>query len=230
MRAQTPLPAPRPMLWPLRRADSAIVNIAILPDGRRRIKIRHAELKGVTPEMLAWWFGHIEGEMLYAGRSWPRYLVWHPRDHISYEVVKRGRGRGNVGRGAQLRVREAFDRDPRNLLDVTMTVERIDSEAAIIGSRVLGASALRLCNFFQRTQTGTRYVSIMMIGSESGLGRYGLNWLLRSRILADDQAHAWIKHHIEEVGNLENFLPALYAAEGDRSRSRIEHGARKTAA
>jgi hypothetical protein len=230
MRAQTRLPAPRPMLWPLRPADSAIVSITVLPDGRRRIKIRHAELKGVTPEMLAWWFRHIEGEMLYAGRSWPRYLVWHPRDHISYEVVKRGRGRRNVSRDAQLHVREAFQRDPHNLLDVTVTVERIDSEAAIIGSRVLGASALRLCNCFQQTQTGTRYVSIMTIGSESWLGRCGLNWLLRSRILAGHQADAWIKHHIEEVGNLENFLPALYAAEGDRSRGRIEHGARRTAA
>jgi len=218
------------MLWPLRRADSAIVNIAVLPDGRRRIKIRHAELKGVTPEMLAWWFGHIEGEMLYAGRRWPRYLVWHPRDHVSYDVVKRGDGRGNVVRGARLHVREAFQRDPRNLLDVIVTVEHIDSDAAIIGSRVLGASTLRLCNCFQRTQTGTRYASVMTIGSESWLGRCGLNWLLRSRILAGNQAHAWVRHHIEEVGNLENFPPAPYAAEGDPSPSKIGRGARRTAA
>ena len=44
--------------------------------------ITHAELKGVTPETLAWWYRHVIGEVEYAGRQWPRYLVWHPLDHM----------------------------------------------------------------------------------------------------------------------------------------------------
>jgi len=214
MMANVTLPDPRPVLWPLRPIGSANIDIKVLRDGRRRISIEHAELRGITPEMLAWWFGHIDGEMEYAGRKWPRYLVWHPLDHISYEVLKRSRG--GVGPGAQLHVREAFQRDPRNLLDVTATAERLDADAAIIGGRLFGIPALRLINRFERTTAGTHYVSVMVIGNDSRLGKWGLNWLLRWLILPGEKARAWARHHIEEIGNLENFLPALYAREVGR--------------
>jgi hypothetical protein len=47
-------------------------------NGRRQIVIRHQELSGVTPRMLDWWYGHVGGEMEYAGKIYSRYLVWHP--------------------------------------------------------------------------------------------------------------------------------------------------------
>lgn len=201
MNTRVALPDPGPVLWPLRSVESVRIDMSVLSDGRRRIVFEHATLRGVTPAMLAWWFAHVEGDMDYAGRRWPRYLVWHPLDHISYEVV---------GPGARLHIREAFQRDPRNLLDVIVTVERIDTDAAVIGNGVLGYSALRLVNRFESNETGTRYVTEMMIGSASWLGRHGLNRLPRSHILRREQARAWARHHIEEVGNLENFLPALH--------------------
>ena len=34
---------------------------------------------------------------------------------------------------------------------------------------------------------------------------------IRPRIFSDEMARAWLQHHVEEIGNLENFLPALYA-------------------
>jgi DAPG hydrolase-like protein len=71
------------MLWPLRDVRTADVSITELSDGRRQIIIDHAEMNGVTPAMLAWWYGHVVGDMEYAGRTYPRYLVWHPLDHIS---------------------------------------------------------------------------------------------------------------------------------------------------
>jgi hypothetical protein len=37
--------------------------------------------------------------------------------------------------------------------------------------------------------------------------------LLRSLILPGEKAMAWVRHHIEEIGNLEHFLPALYQRE-----------------
>jgi hypothetical protein len=207
------LPAPRPVLWPLRPIETAEVADYLLEDGRRRITIRHAELAGVTPRMLAWWFGHVSGEMEYAGDRWPRYLVWHPLDHIAYEVLRPAPG-GLVGPGSRIRVREAFQRRPDYLLDLTLTVERLDDRAAVIARRVLGASAVRLANEFRATPRGTLYLSRMVIGSPSRVGRLGLNRLLRARVLPGEQGLAWARHHIEEIGYLEHFLPALYAAEG----------------
>lgn len=204
------LPPARPVLWPLRPVDSAEVEIDQLADGRRRISIHHAELRNVTPDMLEWWFGHVEGEMEYAGEIRPRYLVWHPLDHISYEVIDRS-AREKVAKGTRLHLREAFQRNPENLLDIRVTVERLDKEEATIGRRILGLEVLRLTNTFEPTATGTRYKSVMVIGTGSWLGRFGVNRLLRLRILPGHKALAWVRHHLEEVGNLENFLPALYA-------------------
>jgi hypothetical protein len=33
----------------------------------------------------------------------------------------------------------------------------------------------------------------------------------------EERITPWITHHIEEIGNLENFLPDLHAAEAGRS-------------
>jgi hypothetical protein len=206
------LPPARPVLWPLRKQETADVSFAHLEDGRRHIVIRHAALKGVSAEMLAWWYGHIIGDMDYAGGRWPRYLVWHPLDHISYEMV-RPSVTGGIGPGARLHIREAFQRNPANLLDVSVTVERIGRDAAIIGNRVFGLSALRLINEFQDAPAGASYVTDLTIGDPGAIGRLVFNRLIGSRILPGAQAQHWIRHHIEEVGNLENFLPQLYRAE-----------------
>jgi DAPG hydrolase PhiG domain len=206
------VPPSRPVVWPLRRPETARTTFERLADGRRRILINHAELKGVTPEMLAWWYRHVIGEMAYAGGRWPRYLVWHPLDHISYTVVSEATG-GGIGPGARLHIREAFQRSPENLLDITVTVERIDHDAAIIGNRVLGFPALRLINRFEGRPTGTNYVTEMVIGTPGIFGRLLFNPLIGTRILAGRKADAWVQHHIEEIGNLENFLPQLYRTE-----------------
>jgi len=37
-------------------------------------------------------------------------------------------------------------------------------------------------------------------------------------LFPDDKARAWLRHNVEEVGNFEFFLPALYAEETARER------------
>lgn len=41
--------------------------------------IANHELHGVTPEMIDWWWDHIE--------STERYKLWHPTDHVSYLLL-----------------------------------------------------------------------------------------------------------------------------------------------
>jgi hypothetical protein len=205
------LPPPRPVLWPLRPVDSADTKFEVLTDGRRRITIRHAELEGVTPAMLAWWFHNVEGTMDYAGARIERYLVWHPLDHIFYRVS--GRVDGKVASGSRIHLREAFQRDAGKVLDLVVEIERIDEAAATIRRRVAGATVLRLVNRFEASARGAIYTTEMTIGVASWWGRLGVNAVLRKRILGGDMAPAWVRHHVEEIGNLPNFLPGLYAVE-----------------
>jgi hypothetical protein len=214
------LPPARPVLWPLRPLASAAIDVEERDDGARHIEIRHAVLAGVTQRMLTWWYGHIDGDMEYAGALWPRYLVWHPLDHIAY-AAERVPGHSAVSPGARLHLQEALQREPSRRLDLRVVVERLDEAEATITRQVGGHTVLRLVNRFEATGGGTRYTSRMTIGLHGGSHalRRLVNRVLRAKVLPGGMAMHWVQHHVEEVGNLENFLPSLYASHaGGRPR------------
>ena len=210
------LPQPRPVLWPLRPVESAGVSRSMV-GARKVITIEHAPLAGVTAEMLAWWYRHVPGTMEYAGAMYPRYLVWHPLDHISYDIEDPGDGSRPeiVGAGTKLHIMEAFGRDPDMLLDIYVTVERMDERSAVIARRLIGTSVVQLENEFASAPSGARYVTRMTLGDDTLPGRVLLNRVARVRALPPRKLARWIRHHIEEIGNLENFLPSLFAQRAD---------------
>jgi len=173
--------------------------------------ITHAPLEKVTPEMLAWWYTHIPGTMEYAGETLPRYLVWHPLDHISYDVS----GNGVVGPGSRLHLKEALGRDPEMLVDLRVTVESFDNHAAIITKRMLSTSIVRLENEFTSANGGAQYTTRLTVGDTTPLATMFLNRVAHTRACPAPKLTAWIRHHVEEIGNLDNFLPDLYRDQAD---------------
>lgn len=117
---------------------------------------------------------------------------------------------GGVSVGAHLHITEALHRDPDNLLDIRVTVEEIDECHAVIARRVLGTSLVRLENEFAAGRTGAAYVTRMTIGDDTALGRLLLNQVAHRRAFPPRRIQAWVRHHVEEIGNLENFLPDLF--------------------
>lgn len=87
----------RPVLYPLRAVDTATVRFTAVAGRRRRVTIDHRPLAGVTPAMLLDWFTHLGETMTYGGETIDRYLVWHPIDHIRWELARRAPG-GGAGR------------------------------------------------------------------------------------------------------------------------------------
>jgi hypothetical protein len=193
-------------LWPLRPQESASVSRSD-DSGRRIVTIEHAPLPGVTAEMLSWWYGHVPGTMQYAGETYPRYLVWHPLDHISYEVDNKS---VPVQAGSKLHIVEALGRDPDSVLDIHVTVEAVNGRSAIISRRIAGSAVVRLENEFESTTAGARYVTRMTLGDDTLPGRLLLNRIARTKALPPPKLERWIRHHIEEIGNLEHFLPTLF--------------------
>ncbi len=153
--------------------------------------------------------------MSYAGGTYPRYLVWHPLDHISYDVENSRPDEHSVGAGSELHIVEALGRDLDSVLDIHVVVERIDDSTAVISRRVFGSSIVRLENEFESTGAATNYVTRMTLGDDTLPGRLLLNHVAHTRALPPHKLKRWIRHHIEEIGNLENFLPALFGARAD---------------
>lgn len=93
------LPTTRPPAWPYRaQAVSSSVTVKSITFSTAKYiqaTVTHTPLVNVTPAMVQWWFnGNIDGDMQHPldGKWYPRYHVWHPRDHISQNTLITGEG------------------------------------------------------------------------------------------------------------------------------------------
>jgi hypothetical protein len=202
------LPEPLALPWELKAQPSAKSGCETLTDGRSKYWVDEV-LPGITPKMLVWWFSHLEGDMEVDGHRYPRYRVWHPLDHV-YAVYVRRCPDGSIGPGAQIANLEYLGRNPRYKVQVVATVERLDEQIFIHNVVVAGLHVVRMEHTFEEVSGGTRFGHFMYVpGAPTGrLGKAAV-----SAFFSHSKGEAWLKHAIEEMGNLENFLPGLYERE-----------------
>lgn len=199
----------RPVLYPLRPVETATVRYTDAPHHRRRVTIDHQPLAGVSPAMLLDWFSHLDGTMDYGGSVVDRYLAWHPIDHIRWELARAAPG-GGAAEGARFRIVEMFGGRTEYKVDVVDRVEKLDETGIRLVQRVAGIVVFQLEHTWSAGADGTHYVSVLDVGARARL-LGPLNRLL-CRKFPDDMVRAWVKHNIEEVGQLEHLLPRLVAA------------------
>jgi len=202
-------PEPLGIPWTKKMVGSARSGVEILEDGRIKCWIEHEVIRGVTPAMLVWWFKHLEGDMAYAGKMLNRYRVWHPRDHIAIEYVKRNAD-GTVGVGSVIHITEMLGENPDYFVDIHTEIVRLDEGGFGHRPRFHGFQLAAMDYEFKEVPGGTLYKNSLIAGKEEYFGRV-LNPLIRRFIFDEAHARAWIKHNIEEVGNFESFLPQLYS-------------------
>ena len=187
---------PRPFNWTMKALDSAETGVKVLDDGRLELSIRHDILKGVTPAMLDWWFRNIEGTMEHMGQTYPRYLVWHPIDHIHFELARRAPD-GSGGQGAQFHIVEALGANLDFLVDAVADVLKGDDTGHILSVRHSGMEVIHIEHTYTPVPEGTLFQSRTHVVPKA---------------VPEAMGRAWLKHSVEEIGNLEFFLPALHAS------------------
>jgi hypothetical protein len=194
----------RPVLYPLRSVETATVRYTAAPHHRRRVTIDHRPLTGITPAMLLDWFSNIGGTMSYGGVVIDRYLAWHPIDHIGWELARPAPG-GGAAEGARFRIVEAFGGRLEYKVDVVDRVEKLDETGIRLVQRLGGIVIFQLEHTWSTGSDGAHYVSVMDVGARSPL-MAPINRVLCRRF-PDDMLRAWVRHNIEEVGQLEYLLP-----------------------
>jgi hypothetical protein len=103
-------------------------------------------------------------------------------------------------------------RDSAFTVDTFTDVTRLDTGGFTHHPKLGGVRFALMDYSFERAPGGTRYKNSLTAGRV--LPR-GLRWLTRAVVATKfDEAHgrAWLLHNVEEVGNLEKFLPDLYRA------------------
>ena len=208
---QWSLPPERNFGWKMKDLDSAKTNFTIDNDGAYVLTIEHDIISEVTPKMLLWWFQNIGGQMVYQGKTYPKYLVWHPKDHIHWSLAKPTTNK--IGVGSYFRIVEAFARNTKFLVDSVERVEKLDETGIRLSKKIGNIEIFSLQHDFSQSGNNTIYKSKMVVGvNENSLGKLFYSYV-RPLIFNEEMATAWLKHNIEEVGNFEFFLPELYYEE-----------------
>jgi len=194
----------------------------VLANKQIELTISHDLLKGITPEMLHWWFCHIDDAMQHLGGVYPRYRVWHPFDHIHYSDLSDAPD-GTGSAGTLRHIVEAFGANKRFLVNIIDLVAHLDEKGILLETEQTGITIgvgnllvpvpLHLSSLehqFFPVANGIRYESRLLIGIDSGMGKFFINSIIRPLFIGKEMARAWLKHNVEEVGNFENFLPELF--------------------
>jgi hypothetical protein len=195
-----------PVLFPFRTIDTATVRCTDVPHHRRRVTIDHRPLAGVTPAMLLDWFTHLDGTILYGGVITDRYLAWHPIDHIRWELASPAPG-GGAGEGARFHIVEQFGGRPEYRVNVVERVEKLDETGLRLVQRIAGIQVFQLEHTWSACSEGAHYVSVMDIGTRAAA--VSATNRIAIRRFPDPMVRAWVRHNIEEVGQLEHLLPEL---------------------
>ncbi|MEM9776320.1 MAG: hypothetical protein AAF902_17220 [Chloroflexota bacterium] len=205
------LPKKRNFNWPLKPFGSAETEINHLSTGQIEVIIRHEIIKGITVEMLHWWFSHFTDMTIEVnGKTYPAYFVWHPNDHIGVTAFKSEEGRP-MKAGDHIRIEEAFQRNAKYLVSEKALVSELSTQNMGLKGHALGQTILHLRHSFNDVEGGVQYHSRMLLGLEKGLLKPFVNNVILPRRFNEEKAEAWLIHNIEEVGYFENFLARLYA-------------------
>lgn len=205
----------------MRNIESARVYTGARVDGRLEARIAHAPLRGITSEMLVWWFENfaddanaIEADLTtrktarIGSQDVPLYWLWHPVDHYMVRISKPAPGDAKgLSEGARVILKET-------ILDTVEMNGLIDGMNRDGVHLTLKRGPFRLGDLrhtFVDTENGLEYRSRLIAGSTIPVFGSIINFIVRRLVFTPVMLQRWLRHNVEEVGNFEYFLPLLYA-------------------
>ena len=220
------MPEKRDFGWKLKSLESTKFGIHQKDKGQFCVVLNHSLLRGVTSEMIYWWFLNFPNLLVnlvdiegYEGRNVPAYLLWHPSDHHSASLSG-NLGPGNTSKaGAYIQINEAMQylkygwKYPVNNKLRIFYCEKdgwaMGKEIPFIG-KVMSLRIHYKDIYSNDEIIGVHYHYEIVIGAggNNPISRF-INKRIKSHF-SPEFFEAWHTHNVVEVGAFENFLPALY--------------------
>ena len=151
---------------------------------------------------MLWMLENMGREIEWHGQRCILYRLWHPIDHIHFEVL------GPFGPGCRFHIVETFQARPEYLQDVVYDVPRLDRTGFRLELRRLGILVGSADEDWEARPDGMGWRVRQIMGFSAPISRT-LNPLVRRRTGA--MLEAWLLHNVQEDGNLPHVLPQLYA-------------------
>lgn len=191
------------------------VNIESTSNGGIRVQIEHDTIRGVTPEMMRWWFENLGGTTTWNGVDFTgpeitHYHLWHHRDHIAAtRLSPKGADTRTFAPSATSRIQEQFS-DYNELIDATVVTTRLDEEEFNFEIKRYGLTVGRIVHHYSPESGGLRFYAETEIGIGLDTRLAAVPNLVRPFLYSRHTAEHWIRHNIEETGRSEHVIPVLY--------------------
>lgn len=221
------MPPERKFGWELKPIESAHFAIHERANGQFCVVLNHALLRGVTSEMLHWWFLSFTSLQVtlkdvadYQRQSVPAYLLWHPSDHLSATLSGSLGPGGTAQAGASIEIKEAMQylkHGWKYPVNNKLQIFYCDSDGWAMGKQIPFFGPVMMLRihfkdvFEGATHLGVHYHYEIVIGvnSDNIIGRQ-INGRIKKHF-STEFFEAWQTHNVIEVGTFENFLPSLFA-------------------
>ncbi|MEM9866665.1 MAG: hypothetical protein AAF765_03175 [Bacteroidota bacterium] len=220
------VPRARNFDWELKPISSAYFKVIRNKSNQICVVLEHALLRGVSTEMIHWWFHHFTKLNVrlidipgYEGKTVPAYLLWHPSDHVSAELKgKLGPG-GTPRAGAKIHIKETMQYEKYGLkypVDQELMIFYHDKDGWGMGKTVPWVGPMMSLRIsFKDVYEGGKIIGVHY-HYEVVAGSYKQNFVaqkLTNKIVGNfgtEFWNAWLTHNTIEVGVFENFLPVLF--------------------
>ncbi|MEM9328889.1 MAG: hypothetical protein AAGA85_24710 [Bacteroidota bacterium] len=225
------VPKAREFGWTLKSTASTYFEVTRNKSNQICVVLEHSLLRGVTSEMIYWWFRHfpnLEVKLIdipgYEGQNVPAYYLWHPSDHISARL-KGKLGPGGTSRaGAKIQIQEVMQYEKYGTkfpVDQALEIFYHESDGWCMGKNIplIGPMMVLRISFKDVFEDGK--IIGVHYHYEVVAGSHKQNFLAKKithKIVGNfgpDFWEAWLTHNAIEVGVFENFLPALYEQRHD---------------
>ncbi|MBO9474183.1 hypothetical protein J7413_11595 [Shimia sp. R10_1] len=200
-----------PLGWPSRQLKDAYTSIVQLQNGCLQLRVEHSTLKGVSAEMLDWWFSvFVSQRVSYRGDVKKAFLFWHPQDHVDIRVSD-DKALRPLRVGDEFYVGEMFGGDPKLQSRERVWVSKRDNAGFHVCLKRAGVRIGSICYNFQDVPGGVDVVTEATLGFERGLAKTLLNNFIARLSFNMGMSDPWLLHNVQEFGYLQHFLPELFS-------------------
>ncbi|MEM1336274.1 MAG: hypothetical protein AAF634_09660 [Bacteroidota bacterium] len=220
------VPKARDFGWELKPTTSAYFEVIRNRSNQICVVLEHALLRGVTTEMLFWWFRNFTRLKIqltdvpgYEGQTLPAYLLWHPSDHISARLKGKVGPEGTARTGAKIHIQEVMQYEKYQLkypVDQALSIFYHEKDGWGMGKKLPLIGPLMVLRIsFKDVYEGAKIIGVHY-HYEVVAGSNQQNLLAKKvtkKIVGNfgtEFWEAWLTHNVIEVGVFENFLPVLF--------------------
>lgn len=227
MASEFKMPEAREYGWHLKPTSSTRFEIVEKENGQFCAVLNHSLLRGVSSEMIAWWFRNFANLKVtltdtpgYENKTVDGYLLWHPSDHCSAALTGELGPGGVAQAGAQIVIQEAMQYEKYGMrypVNTALSIFYCAGDGWAMGKSLPLIGKVMCLRIHFRDVVENEAVIGCHYHYEVVIGASGNNPLIRAlnrKIIGDyspEFFEAWHLHNTIEVGTFENFLPALYA-------------------